>query len=115
MRRLLEGVDIVVIRRMPTGNTDAMGEPAIKERREIVHDVLWAPRSSDDMDDPQRPHGDVDDIKLHFPKAYTASLAGCDIEVDGSRYRVQGDPEGFPPHLTPGRWNRPVIGRRVQG
>lgn len=115
MSCLLHGVDIVVIRHVPTGIVDAMGERVTEEERERVSDVIWSPYSSADLDDAQRPHGDAVSIKLHFPKSYTASLAGCDVEVDGMRYRVQGDPKGYLPHLTPGRWNRTVIGKRVDG
>lgn len=109
------GGDVIVVRRVPTGDVDAMGESITEEERESIPDVLWAPHSAADIDDAQRPHGDVDAIKLHFPKSYTASLAGCDVEVAGQRYRVQGDPVGFLPHLTPGRWNRPVVARRAEG
>lgn len=115
MRRLLEGVDVVVIRHVPTGRADAMGDEVATEEAETVSDVLVAPQSSADADDATRPNGDVDAIRLHFPKSYAKPLAGCDIEVGGLRYRVQGDPRGYLPHLTPGRWNRPVTARRVEG
>lgn len=115
MSRLLSGVEVIVIRRVPTGSVDAMGEPVTKEECDTVESVLWSPYSSADVDDAQRPHGDVSAIKLHFPKTYPASLAGCDVEVDGSRYRIQGDPQGYLPHLTPGRWNRTAIGKKVEG
>ena len=115
MRRLLEGIDVVVVRHVPTGEVDAMGEPITEDTREVVHDVLVAPRSSADVDDPKRPNGDDIAIKAHFPKGYSSSLAGCDIEFWGMRYRVQGDPMGYIPELTPGRWNRPVTARKVQG
>lgn len=115
MGRFIEGIDVVVIRRVPTGEVDDMGEPVTRDAWEGVRDVLVSPSSTSDMDEPARPHGDKTSVRLHFPKSYTASLAGCDIELDGVLYRVQGDPQGYIPDLTPGRWNRPVTAKKVEG
>lgn len=94
---------------------DEMGAAVCERVPERVDGVLWMQRSSSRIADAGRPNGTVDEIRLHFPKAYDASLAGCEVEVAGRRYAVVGDPIGYMPELTPGPFNRPVTARRVDG
>lgn len=97
------------------GEPDPMGEPAVEWVPEEVDGVLWIQHLADRIEDADRPAGTEDEVKLHFPKTYTESLLGCRIGVCGRLYEVVGDPVGYMPGLTPGKWNRAVIARRVDG
>lgn len=111
---MLGTVAVTVLRPMPDGrdrfNNETYGEPV----REVVDGVLVAPDDTSDMA-ASRPHGTSETLVLHFPKAYTASLRGCSVEIPApwsETYRVVGNPMPYMDENTPTPWNRPV---RVEG
>lgn len=109
-----KAVAVTVLRRSEAGE-DEMGEPVVEWAPETVEGVLWIQRAAERLEDVARPLGTEDEIKLHFPKTYDKALAGCRIGVCGRTYEVVGDPVGCMPELAPGRWNRHVAARRVEG
>ena len=110
---MIRGEDVTVLRKSASG-TDAMGEPDITWESETVPDVLWSQAESERLSDGTRPGGTDDTVTFHFPKAYTDDLSGCRISVQGRIYDVLGDPIGYIPAITPGKWNRTVTGRKVE-
>lgn len=92
---------------------DAYGQAVKEWADEDVRNVLVCQPTSDDV--ASRPEGDEVTLTLHFPKTYTASLRGCTVTLRGERYTVLGDPVALTEANTPGRWNRAVPVRRVEG
>lgn len=109
----MRGSDVTVLRKTESGE-DEMGDPIVSWVPETVDNVLWSKSRSADLDDVSRPDGTEDTVTFHFPKTYTASLSGCKIVLGSRTYDVVGDPVGYMPEHTPGVWNRPVMGRRVE-
>lgn len=108
------GVEVTVLRKSEAGR-DEMGEPIVSWVPEPVENVLWSKSSSDRLEDGDRPEGTEDTVTFHFPKIYALPLSGCRIVLGSRTYDVLGDPIGYMPELTPGKHNRPVVGRRVEG
>lgn len=114
MISLIEGVTVTVVRPVPTGGVDSMGEPVEgTPEREAVGGVLFDPTAASDASGALRMAGAVVDADFHFPKSYTESLRGCSIEHAGHLYRVQGDARRYPPGSVPGPWNAVVSCREV--
>lgn len=118
---MLRGRAMTVWRR-ELGGTDAMGEDTVVWVPETVENVLWGPTRSESLsvvagglDAGGRTRGTRDTITAHFPKTYTESLSGCRLEAYGRCWDVIGDPQPHLDHLAPGRWNRTVVARRVDG
>lgn len=113
---MIRGVPVTLFRKVAVGE-DEMGEPVVKDVPETIDDVLWSQPADDGsrLPDGTRPLGTEDTVTIHLPKTYAGSVAGCEFEIRGGRYKVEGDPVGFMPELTPGRWNRCVTARRVEG
>ena len=75
-----------------------------------VDDVLVSPASTELLE-AARENGVSVSYTLHFPKTFTGSLEGCEIELPApwsGRYRVVGNPQPYMDENTPTRWNRPV-------
>lgn len=113
---MIRGVPVTLRRRVEAGE-DEMGEPIASWEPETIDGALWSQGEGDStvLSEGFRPLGTDDTVTVHLPKAYTASVAGCEFEIRGERYKVEGDPTGYMPELTPGRWNRRVTARRVEG
>lgn len=108
-----EAVTVVFYR---DGVADAFGSPVRSElARQLVSPVLVAPGPRQDVTASNRPDGVEVAFTLHFPKAFTASLRGCDVKVRGELFRVIGDPRTFTISDTPTLWNRVVEVSRVDG
>lgn len=105
----LQSSQAVTVFRPVAGGFDRLGNPAAAGwEAEEVAGVLIAPAASQDLG-AERPEGYTDALTIHFPKEYTQSLLGCEIELPApwpSRVRVIGDPQPYQAELTPGRWNR---------
>ena len=112
----IKGIEVTVLR--PTRETDRLGNEVDGEPvREAVADVLVSPGTTADME-ASRPDGVTVALTLHFPKAYTASLEGCKVELPGpwgGTYSVVGDPKPYMDGNCPGRWNRPVMVEAAHG
>lgn len=118
---MLRGIPMTVWRKSKTG-VDEMGEDTYVWISEIVENVLYGPTKSDRLTGISgrlpggtRPQGTDDTITAHFPKTYTESLAGCQLEAYGRRWDVLGDPSAHLDHLVRGKWNRTVAARKVDG
>lgn len=118
---MLRGKPMTVWHKTVDGS-DGMGEPTVKWVPETVDNVLWGPTKSDrlknisgQLGSGARPEGTEDTITAHFPSVYTKSLAGCQLEAYGRRWNVLGDPPSHLSNLVPGKWNRTVVARVVDG
>lgn len=101
----------VTVHRPTVTGTDRLGNPVTTwADPETVSGVLVAPSVTSDME-AARPDGITVALTLHFPKGYTASLAGCEVTLPApwsDRYRVIGEPTAYVAANTPGPWDRPV-------
>jgi hypothetical protein len=107
---LTSDVTCTVVRPVQIGE-DSLGNPIYGEpQREAVAGVLVSAPSTSDLG-ADRPEGYDAVLSVHFPKAYTASLLGCSIELPDPwpDVRVIGDPQPLMEGLTPGRWNREAV------
>lgn len=87
---------------------------AVKEwTRETVGNVLAAPAATSAQGEEGRPDGTVAALALAFPRTYAESLRGCEVELDGRRYAVVGDPIACDACPTP--WNRTAEAVRADG
>jgi len=111
---MIKGVDVTVTKRTVSSRDD-MGEPVFTVTTTTVGNVLWHEASTDEIDETNRMFGVTCDLALDFPKSFTDSLEGCIVTVNGSDYRVLGDPKGYMPENTPTPWNRPVKVARADG
>lgn len=71
-----------------------------------IANVLISPGATSDLE-AGRPDGVRVDYTVHFPKTFTGSLKDCQIEIDGARYRVIGDPKPYMDENTPTPWHMP--------
>lgn len=111
---MIAGTTVTVL--IPTAaSVDEFNNEALEWGRLEVQNVLVAPADTADVVDSNRPDGNRARLILHFPKAFSASLRNCRVEVLGKVWEVEGDPQPFMPDLTPGVWNRPVKVVRVDG
>jgi len=108
---MIKGVTVTVLRPTATG-TDRFGNPITSTVPETVANVLVSPAATSDME-ASRPEGVKVAYTLHFPKAYTAGLEGCTVELPApwaneGGYKVIGDPRPYMDANTPTPWNRQV-------
>ena len=111
---MIRGTDVQVVRRTQTA-TDEMGEPIFATTVETVHNVLWHPATTDEIDETVRMYGVSCEISLDFPKDYGQPLEGCSVRVDGREFRVLGDPLPYMAANTPTPWHRTVRAARADG
>ena len=116
---MLRGEAVTVL--TPTqGGEDEYGQAVKSWASQEVADVLVCGPATTDLGaglqtDVGRPEGDSVSLTLHFPKAYAASLRGCRIVLRGRTFEVLGDPVALTDGNVPGRWNRAVPVRLVEG
>lgn len=111
---MIRGTQVTVIFKT-ADSVDDMNMPVYSESRETVEDVLVGPSSTDDTPGGQRQAGDRTEIALYFPKTFTRSLRGCEVEAVGKTWRVLGNPQPYMDVNTPTRWNRKAIVALVEG
>lgn len=109
-----KGVTVTVYR--PSDEVDAHGNRVAQYTTETVTPVLANPNATAEQRDAVQPYGARVSGVLAFPKTYTASLAGCLVEVPGwpGRFEVIGDPLPVV-HDCPTKWNRKVLIMRSDG
>lgn len=90
------------------------GDPLTTWRRERVCDVLVMPAETADATDADRPDGTRVAVSCAFPKVFSRSLRGCELDIDGERFAVEGDPRPVAANC-PTRWNRNVKAVRCDG
>ena len=99
----------------PTYSYDSNMDEATTYTSTTVDDVLVDPSVGADVLSNTRLDGTKADLRLHFPKTFTASLRGCKVVVRGKEYRVSGDPAPYTDANTPTRWHMPVDVEAVDG
>lgn len=112
---MIFGEPVQVISRDNDG-IDEFGNARVVYRKfyVTVDNVLVAPTSSQDLG-PERPEGEATIMTFHFPKTYIGDLRGCLIRWKSKRWAVIGNPQPYSEDATPGKWNRPVQARLVEG
>jgi hypothetical protein len=107
---LLHGETVTVL--TPSTGYDEHGDEVAAWDREVVDNVLVAPGSTADVEDPTRPHGTRAVFTLGFPKAFDKRLRGCRVVVrcpaggDEAKhtYSVIGDPQPNTLANCPTQW-----------
>ena len=82
-----------------------------------VDGVLVEPGANESLE-ASRPEGVQVAFTLHFPKTYSGTLEGCEIELPApwtGVYRVIGNPGRYMMDNTPTRWNMPVEVEKAYG
>ena len=105
---MLSGVNVDVLTPVE-GERDRFGNVTTTYERETVSDVLVAPGATADLE-ASRPEGVQVAFTLHFPKTWTQSLEGCEVELPapwdaGNPYQVIGSPAAYMGENTPTRWH----------
>ena len=108
---MLSGVSVDVLTPVE-GERDRFGNVTATYERETVSDVLVVPGATADLE-AGRPEGVQVAFTLHFPKTFTGTLEGCEIELPspwnaGNPYKAIGAPAPYMDANTPTRWNRQV-------
>lgn len=96
------------------GEKDPLGDAETSYEVVLCQNVLASPSTTNDLDK-THPDGFRDVMTFHFPKEWKRSLKGAKIEYQEQLYTVIGDPQAYMESLTPGAWNRPVQGARIDG
>lgn len=91
------------------GQRDRFGNVTTTYERTTVTDVLVSPGATADLE-ASRPEGVTVAFTLHFPKTFTETLEGCEIELpspwnSGNPYKVIGAPAPYIDENTPTRWH----------
>lgn len=115
---MIHGEKVCVLLREQVG-LDGYGEPVFEECAHWVECVV-APgtgdnRTSEEAEDSGRRRGDILIYTLHFPKTFTAEISDAHVIVRGKKLRVVGTPQCYTPENTPGKWNRQVQVRSIDG
>lgn len=100
--------ETVTVRTFTDDTVDDFNMP-VQDHSDIeVSNVLVGPGPRSDLEVGERPDGVKVIYNLHFPKTFTGSLRGCDVQVRGEWFQVIGDPKPYTAENTPGDWNMPV-------
>lgn len=99
--------EVVTVRHHAQAGRDPYGAPTTEPEEEEVSNVLVAPGALADLG-AERPEGIEIRYTLYFPKTYTQSLEGADINVRGEWLRVVGHPDAFVAAWCPTDWNQVV-------
>ena len=112
----MRGISVIV--RTPNGTElDRFGNEQYVFTESTVDDVLVEPGANESLE-ASRPEGVLVAYTLHFPKTFTDSLEGCEVELPtpwAGVYRVVGEPGRYMNANTPTRWNLPVEVERAYG
>lgn len=111
----MRGVSVDVWRKAPKKvdgvvQHDRFGNVIYTSSKTTVADVLVSPGATADLE-AARPEGVTVAYTLHFPKTFTGSLEGAEIDLPApwtGRYSVIGDPREYIDANTPTRWHMPV-------
>jgi hypothetical protein len=112
----MKGTSITL--RTPSGTElDRFGNEQHMFIESTVDDVLIVPGPTELLE-ASRPEGVQVAYTLHFPKTFSGSLAGCEVELPTpwtGVYRVIGEPGRYMDANTPTRWNMPVEVEKAYG
>ena len=106
---MISGTTVTVLTPYENG-TDRFNNVVYGMTGADVDDVLIAPGATELLE-AKRPEGAKVEFTLHFPKTFTGSLEGCEVELPapwGGRYKVVGNPQPYMDENTPTRWHMPV-------
>lgn len=112
---MIRGESVIVTTKTVTDH-DPKGNDIFTTEVRTVEDVLVGPGPRADLAYTERPEGVLVAFNLHFPKTFTGSLRGAEIEIRGNPgFNVIGDPQPYTLANTPTRWNMPVEVERADG
>lgn len=103
--------------RTPTIGYDENKDEVTTWTETQIDNVLFGRPSTEQIEEVMRLYSVEVSYTLGVPKAYTASLRGCEVfrPRDGKTYRIVGDPMPLPPELCPTPWNREAQAVIVDG
>ena len=112
----MKGISVIV-RTPQATTTDRFGNEQYVFIESTVDGVLVEPGANESLE-ASRPEGVQVAFTLHFPKTYSGTLEGCEIELPApwtGVYRVIGNPGRYMMDNTPTRWNMPVEVEKAYG
>lgn len=112
---MLKGEPVTIKR--PVETYDEAKDPVVTWTDVPLENVLFGRPTDEQRDEVMRLYSVEVSYTLGIPKAYTASLRGCEVFRlrDGKTYRIVGDPMPLPPELCPTPWNREAQAVIVDG
>lgn len=110
---LMKGITIEFTHREASG-TDAFNNPTYTETQVEVEDCLVAPITEPaTAREQQAMEQSRDQVRVHFPKTFTDSLAHASFVWGGKTFVLDSDSVPFMNENTPTRWNRYVRAESV--
>lgn len=104
----IKGIDIILYERYQTGK-DNFNNPIYEYRTgEVIHDVLVAPTTADDVINTQDLEGKKMVYTLAIPKGDTHNWEKCKVEFFGKTWVQFGYPTQGIEENIPLRWNKKV-------
>ena len=113
---MISGASVDVYAEVATG-TDRFVNVVYTSTKTTVDNVLIVPGATADLE-ASRPEGVTVAYTLHFPKSFTGSLEGAEIELPapyGGRYSVIGVSAPYMDANTPTPWHMPVEVQAAHG
>ena len=112
---MLKGESVVIKR--PGEAYDEAKDVVTTWTDEPLGNVLFGRPTDEQREEVMRLYSVEVSYTLGVPKAYTASLRGCEVyrPRDGKTYRIVGDPMPLPPEICPTPWNREAQAVIVDG
>ena len=110
---MLKGIDITLYEQSSTEN-DAFGAPVITEHPTIIHNVIVAPASSEDVINELSLSGKHISYQLAIPKGDSHEWTGCKVEFFNKLWRVVGIPQEGIEEMIPLEWNKKVMVERYE-
>lgn len=105
---MIKGIDVILYEKQVSGR-DEFNHPFYTETPVLVHDVLVAPSSSDDIITSTNLVGKQARYTLGIPKGDTHNWENSTVEFFGKKYRTYGFViEGIEANV-PTRWHKKVM------
>lgn len=103
----LKGTSLRFIKRTPTGETNALGEPTYSSTTIDVEDCLVEPigEPTNAREQQAIQQGKLI-VRIHLPKAFAGDVSDSIVAWGKHNYRVDHQGDEFMAENTPGRWNR---------
>lgn len=110
---MLKGIDVTLFERTQL-DTDAFGAPIYSETPTVIHNVLIAPASSDDIINELSLSGKRIAYQLAIPKGDAHDWTGCKVDFFNKTWKVVGIPTEGIEALIPLEWNKKVMVERYE-
>lgn len=105
---MIKGIPVILYDLKEIGKDD-FGAPIYEEHLSVVHDVLVAPASSDDITSSTSLYGKKAVYTLGIPKGDAHVWEDREVEFFGQRWKTFGFSTCGIDELIPLRWNRKVM------